>query len=90
MTDTTSVSADQLRSIVERIEYIDAEINGLNDGKKDIYAEAKSNGFDLAILKKLVSERRKPAAERLEQEAILELYREAMNAPRAGARARAA
>ena len=76
--NTESVAADQLRSYVERIERIEEEIAGLNGGKKEVYAEAKGNGFDTKALKKIVSLRRKDYAERREEAAILELYMHAL------------
>lgn len=64
----------QLRSLVERVERLDEEIKALNDDKRDIYAEAKANGYDVAILKKVVSERRKDASTRDEQSTVFDLY----------------
>lgn len=78
MTDATSVAADQLKSIVERIERLEEDLKAINDDKKEVYGEAKSNGFDVAIIKKIVALRRKPAAERAEEDAILELYLQAL------------
>lgn len=65
---------NQLRSIVERIERIQAEIDELNADKRDLYAEAKGNGFDVKALKAVVSARKKDATERDEQEALFDLY----------------
>lgn len=79
MTDT--VAADQLRSIVTRIENVEAEIKELNEGKSEIYSEAKANGWDVKVIKRIVADRRKPAAEREEFEAILELYLDALGMP---------
>jgi uncharacterized protein (UPF0335 family) len=76
--NTESVAADQLRSFVERIERIEEEIKGLNDDKRDIYSEAKGNGFDTKVLKKVVALRRKDYAERQEEDAILEMYMQAL------------
>lgn len=78
MTDTTAVAADQLRSIVERIERLEEDLKAINDDKKEVYGEAKSNGFDVKIIKKIVGMRRKPAADRAEEAAILELYLQAL------------
>lgn len=77
-TQTESVAADQLKAFVERIERLDEEIKGLNDDKRDIYAEARGNGFDVKVLKKVVALRRKDYAERMEEDAILELYMQAL------------
>lgn len=72
------VAAEQLRSFVERIERLEAEIKELNSDKADVYAEAKSNGFDVKVLKQVVAIRRQDKAERQEREAILELYLNAL------------
>lgn len=78
MSEATSVAADQLKSLVERIERLEEDIKAINDDKKEVYGEAKSNGWDVAVIKKIVAMRRKPAAERAEEEAILELYLQAL------------
>ncbi len=48
------VAGDQLRAIVERIEHVEEEIRELNEAKKEIYLEAKSNGFDVKVLREVV------------------------------------
>lgn len=78
MDETQSVAADQLKSIIERVERLDEEIKALNDDKRDVYAEAKANGFDTKIIKKIVSLRRLDRDERMEQDATLEMYLEAL------------
>ncbi|MGJ4858481.1 DUF2312 domain-containing protein [Labrys sp. KNU-23] len=78
MTDATSVAADQLKSIIERIERLEEDKKAIADDIKEVYGEAKANGFDAAILRKIVSLRKKPAAERAEEDAILELYLQAL------------
>ena len=78
MTDAASVAADQLRSIIERIERLEEDKKAIADDIKEIYGEAKSNGFDVAILRKIIALRTKPAAERAEEEAVLELYLQAL------------
>lgn len=75
---TQSVAADQLRSIIERIERLDEEIKASNDDKKDVYAEAKANGFDTKVIKRIVALRKQDRDERMEHEAILELYLQAL------------
>lgn len=72
--NTESIAADQLLSIVERIERLQEEIDDLNVGKADIYREARGNGFDVKVLRKVIAIRRQDHAERMEQEAILDLY----------------
>ncbi|MFN8830321.1 MAG: DUF2312 domain-containing protein [Labrys sp. (in: a-proteobacteria)] len=78
MSDATSIAADQLKSIVERIERLEEDKKAIADDIKEVYAEAKANGFDNAILRKIVALRKKPAAERAEEDAILELYLQAL------------
>jgi uncharacterized protein (UPF0335 family) len=69
---------DHLKAFVERIERMEEEIKALNDDKRDIYAEAKANGFDVKALKTVVQLRRLDVEERKEQEAILETYLQAL------------
>lgn len=72
------VARDQLAAFVERIERLEEEQRGINEDKKEVYAEAKGNGFDVKVLKKVVAIRRQDASERAEQEAILDLYLSAL------------
>lgn len=72
------IAADALRSFLERIERLEEEIKDLNGDKKDIFAEAKGNGFDTAIMRQLLRLRKKDPAERQEERAILELYMKAL------------
>jgi len=80
-TDTMSVAADQLKSIVERIERLEEDKKAIADDIKVVYGAAKANGFDVAILRKIISLRKKPAAERAEEDAILDLYLQALGMP---------
>ena len=75
---TTAVAAGQLRSIVERIERLEDEKKEVAEQIKEVYAEAKANGFDAKTLRKIVSLRKKPTEERQEEEALLELYLSAL------------
>ena len=72
------VAGDQLRAIVECIERIEEEIKELTEGKKEIYLEAKGNGFDVKALRVVVRLRKQDVNERKEQEAILETYLHAL------------
>ena len=58
MSQPGDVAGDQLRAFVERIERIEEEIKGLTEDKKDIYAEAKGNGFDVKILREVIRVRK--------------------------------
>ena len=72
------VAADQLRQIVERIERLEEEKQGIADDIKDVYAEAKANGFDAKVLRQIVRMRKQEPNERAEQEAVLDLYMQAL------------
>ena len=54
MTDTLGIAGDRIRAFVERIEHIEEEIKALNEGKKEIFAEAKGDGFDVKVLKEII------------------------------------
>jgi uncharacterized protein (UPF0335 family) len=69
-----SVAKDQLRSIVERIERLEEEKKVIADDIRDVYGEAKGNGFDTKVLRQVVSLRKKDVSERQEQDAIRDLY----------------
>jgi uncharacterized protein (UPF0335 family) len=68
----------QLRAIVERIEKLDNEIKGLRDDQKDIYAEAKSGGYDVKALRAAIKRRSVDAQKLAEHEAQVELYMAAL------------
>ena len=81
MTETVGIAGDRIRSFVERIEHIEEEIKALNEGKKEIFAEAKGDGFDVKVLKEIVRLRKQDQDERDERESLLDLYLRAMEAP---------
>lgn len=64
----------QLRAFIQRIERMEEEKKAISDDVKEIYAEAKGNGFDTKILRLIVKRRKQDAEERAEQEALLEIY----------------
>ena len=68
----------QLKSIIERIERLEQEKSEISEQIKEVFAEAKGNGFDVKILRKVVHIRKQDRAKRLEEEAILDLYLAAM------------
>ncbi|WP_102961175.1 DUF2312 domain-containing protein [Mangrovicella endophytica] len=78
MSNTDGVAQDQLRSFVERIERLEEEKKTIADDIKDVYAEAKGNGFDTKVLRKVISIRKQDQNERAEQDAILDLYLQAL------------
>ncbi len=75
---TESIAADQLKSFIERLERLEEEKAGISADIKEVYAEAKGNGFDTKAMRKILSLRKKDHAERQEEEAILELYMQAL------------
>ncbi len=68
----------QLKSIIERIERLEVEKSEIAEQIKEVFSEAKGNGFDVKILRKVVRIRKQDRAKRLEEEAILDLYLSAM------------
>ena len=76
--NTESVAADQLKAFIERIERLEEEKAALAGDIKEVFLEAKGNGFDTKAMRKILSLRKKDHAERQEEEAILELYMQAL------------
>jgi uncharacterized protein (UPF0335 family) len=77
-TPTGGLAADRLRSLVDRIERLEEERNALGSDIKDIYAEAKSAGFDVKVLRQLIRIRKQEPAEVEEAETLLDVYRRAL------------
>ena len=77
MSDVT-IPGGKIRAFVERIENLDTEIQELNEQKKEVFAEAKGDGFDVRILKEIVKLRKQDEEERDERESMLDLYMRAM------------
>lgn len=69
-----NAAAGQLRSIIERVERLDQEKAEIAEQIKEVFAEAKGNGFDVKVLRKVLRIRKQDRAKRMEEEAILELY----------------
>ncbi|MCQ8783263.1 DUF2312 domain-containing protein [Mangrovibrevibacter kandeliae] len=74
----TGVAADELKQFVERIERLEEEKKTISDDIKDVYGEAKSRGFDVKVMRRIVSLRKQDKNERQEMEAILDLYMQAL------------
>jgi uncharacterized protein (UPF0335 family) len=70
----TTFAQGQLRSLVERIERLEEEKKSIAGDIKEVYAEAKANGFDTKILRKVISMRKKDVSEREEEEALIDVY----------------
>lgn len=78
MSTVGNVAGDQLRSIIERIERLEEEKAGLAADVREIFAEAKANGFDNKALRQIIKLRKMEANERYEQEAIVDTYMRAL------------
>lgn len=76
--NTSTVASQELRQIVERIERLEEEKKAIADDISEFYKEAKGKGYDTKILRKVIALRKKPKDERDEEEAILDLYLNAL------------
>ncbi|MDC6454586.1 DUF2312 domain-containing protein [Planktomarina temperata] len=72
------VTADELRQFIERIERLDAEKKDLAEQQKEVIAEAKGRGYDTKVMRKLITLRKRDQNDIAEEEAILEMYKEAL------------
>ena len=75
---SSSVAADRLRSFIERVERMEEELDGIKHDIKEIYAEAKGEGYDTKVIRQIIKRRKRDRAEIMEEEAILELYLSAL------------
>ena len=83
MNDTSSdtsyrVTADELRQFIERIERLDAEKKDIAEAQKEVMAEAKGRGYDTKVMRKLIALRKRDAQDIAEEEAVLDMYKEAL------------
>lgn len=78
MTTSSSIAGEQLRRIVQRVERLEEEKTEIATQIRDVLAEAKANGFDVRILRQILKLRRLSDADRAEQEALLDLYKDAL------------
>lgn len=79
MTEVGGIAAERLRSLIERIERLEEEKKELSNDIRDIFAEAKSAGFDVNIMREILKLRKKDAADRDEQDYLIETYRKALD-----------
>lgn len=77
-TQVGGIAADRLRSLIERIERLEEERKALGNDIKDIFAEAKSAGFDVKVMRQIIRIRKQEPAEVEEQESLLDVYRRAL------------
>ena len=78
MTEVGGIAVDRLRSLIERIERLEEEKKAIAGDIRDIFAEAKSAGFDVKIMREILKLRKMDAADRDEKELLLETYRRAL------------
>ncbi|HEX5455095.1 MAG TPA: GapR family DNA-binding domain-containing protein [Stellaceae bacterium] len=78
MPDVGGVAGEQLKSLIERIERLEEEKRALGEDIKEVYAEAKGNGFDAKIIRQIIRIRRMDQDDLDEQETLLELYKRAL------------
>ena len=90
MSDTVGIPGDRIRSFVERVEQLETEIQELNEQKKEVFLEAKGEGFDVKILKEIIKIRKQDKEERDEHETLLDVYMRAMDSSEAEPVAKAA
>ena len=83
MIDVGGIAGDRLRSYIERIERLEAEKTALTSDIREIFSEAKGNGFDIKIMRQIVRLRRMDRQDRLEQEELLAIYQHAIGMDRA-------
>jgi uncharacterized protein (UPF0335 family) len=76
--NVVGIAGERIRSIVERIEHIEEEIKALNEGKKEVFQEAKGDGFDVKVIREILRLRKQDKDERDEHESLLDLYLSAM------------
>ncbi|QBY00058.1 DUF2312 domain-containing protein [Rhodophyticola sp. CCM32] len=76
--DSYRVTADELRQFIERYERLEAEKKDIADQQKEVMAEAKGRGYDTRILRKVVALRKREPDDIAEEEAVLEMYKEAL------------
>ena len=75
---TYGIAADQLRSIIERVERLEAEKKEIADSQKEVYAEAKGQGYDTKTLRKIVALRKKDPDDIAEENMLLDTYKSAL------------
>jgi len=79
--ETQTIAVGQLRAFIERIERLEEEKKTLSDDIKDVYAELKGSGFDAKAVRSIIRLRKQEEHERQEEEAMIQLYKEALGMP---------
>ncbi len=78
MTTTDGIAGSRILSLIERIEQLEEEIKALNEGKKEVFAEAKGEGYDVKVLREILKLRKLDNDERDEQESLIDTYMRAI------------
>ena len=78
MNDVGGITAEQLKAYIERVERLEEEKAAIAADVREVYAEAKANGFDVKIMRQVVRLRKLDSQDRTEQEALLDLYKRAL------------
>ncbi len=78
MGGSVGIAGERIRSFIERVEQIEEELKALTEGKKEVFLEAKGEGFDVKVLKEILKIRKQDKDQRDEQESLLDLYLQAM------------
>ncbi len=78
MEGSSEIAADRLRSFIERIERLEEEKSGIAEDIREVFAEAKSAGFDTKVMRQILKLRRVEPDDRREQEELLDLYKNAL------------
>ena len=79
MSEVGGIDSNRLLSLIERIEHLESEKDAISSDIRDVYAEAKSAGFDTKIMREVIKLRKMNAADRDEKEFLLDAYRKALN-----------
>jgi uncharacterized protein (UPF0335 family) len=90
MGDVVGIAGERIRSFIERIEQIETELKELTEAKKEIFSEAKGEGFDVKVLKEILKLRKQDQEERDEHETLLDVYMRAMDEESSAPEAQAA
>jgi uncharacterized protein (UPF0335 family) len=78
LTDTYTVTADELRQFIERAEQLSAEKRDIAEQEKELFAEAKGRGYDTKVMRKVIALRKRKPDDIAEEEAVLEMYKAAL------------
>ena len=78
MSDPVGIAGERIRSFVERIEQLETELQEINGQKKEVFSEAKGEGFDVKVIKEIIRLRKQDKDERDEHETLLDVYMRAM------------